>query len=69
MVSQVPVENEKNADYQGEGEEPSKIKATGYFLEEPFYPVGVKNESNPYNNKIDNHEIQKPFHLILLLFP
>ena len=68
MVSQVTGENAKNADYQGEREEPSKIKAARHFPEKPFCPVSVKNKSNPCNNKVDAYEVQKPFHLILLLF-
>lgn len=68
MVSQVPGENEKNTDYQGEREEPSKTKTTRHFLEKPFRPVSIKYKSNPCNNKVDAHEAQKPFHLILLLF-
>ncbi len=68
MVSQVPGENEKNTDYQGEREEPSEIKAARHFLEKPFCPVSIKNKSNPCNNKVDAHEVQKPYHLILLLY-
>lgn len=68
MVSQVPGENEKNTDYQGERKEPSEIKATRHFPEKPFRPVSIKYKSNPCNNKVDAYEVQKPFHLILLLF-